>query len=121
MNVVFQKSKNNEDTALINNTYIHSNYNPTKEAERFVSTLTLNFKSKFLIITEPGLSHCVSYLREKFPQMKIGCIRYLKDFEKYNSLFDFSINYFDCKTSEEFEFKLCSILNEEDLLSTTFI
>ena len=56
MKVTIQKAKNGEDTALIDGHFLHSNYAPVKEAERFVENLTIPYSASSIIIIEPGLS-----------------------------------------------------------------
>ena len=118
MNISIQKAKNGEETVSVDGHFLHSNYAPQKEAERFVENLQLPYKPSLLILTEPGLSFTAQFLRTKFPELKIGVIRYIKDFENYNSAFDFVINYFE---HPNFEAYLEGRFTEEELLTTVFI
>ena len=117
MEITIQKAKNGEDTALADGHFLHSNYAPVKEAQRFVENLTLPFIPKIIIVLEPALSYAADFLRTRFQNIKLGVIRYQKDFEQYNSKFDFVINYFE---TSNLEVRLESCLNEEELLSTLF-
>ena len=117
MEIIIQKSKNGENTAIADGHFLHSNYAPVKEAQRFVENLTLPFIPKIIILLEPALSYAADFLRSRFPNIKLGVIRYQKDFEEYNSKFDFVFNYFE---STNFEATLERSLNEEQLLSTLF-
>ncbi|MCR5187385.1 MAG: DUF115 domain-containing protein [Treponema sp.] len=119
MDITFQKAKNGETTALIGNLYLHSAYNPQKEAARFIENLNIPYNPKIIIITEPGLAYIKDYLRQKYPKSKIGLIRYVKGFEQYNQGFDLIINYYDL--SSNFENYLLSVLGEELLLEAYFL
>lgn len=118
MEINFQEAKNGERTALIGNLYLHSAYNPQREAERFLDNLKVPFNSKIIIITEPGLSYILPGLKKTFPNCKIGLIRYIKGFEDYNDGFDLIFNYFE--HSNNFDNYLLNQLGEENLLETFF-
>ena len=118
MKITIQKAKNGENTATADGYFLHSNYAPVKEAERFVENLKLPYTPKTIIVLEPCLSYCADFFHKKFPEIRIGAIRYHKDFEKYNCGFDFILNYFE---TPDFETFLEKKFNEEELLSTFFI
>ena len=118
MKITIQKAKNGEDTALADNHFLHSNYAPLKEAERFVENLKLPYQPSLIIITEPALSYVSSFLRKRFPDIRLGVIRYSNDFESYNKAFDLVFNYFE---HPDFEAYLEKALNEEELLKCLFI
>ena len=118
MNIQIQKAKNEEDTVVIQNHFLHSGYAPSKEADRFVENLNIPFSPYAIIISEPALSYLVKPLRKKYPQAKIGVIRYTDFFNSYNSLFDFVINLFE---GINLESRLEALFNEEQLLSVHFI
>ncbi len=117
MEITIQKAKNGEETACAGGHFLHSNYAPVKEAERFAENLQLPYTPSSIILTEPGLSYTAEALRKRFPHTKIGAIRYSKAFEKYNSKFDFVLNYFE---HPDFEAYLEGCLNEEELLTAFF-
>ena len=118
MKVTIQKAKNGENTASVEGHFLHSNYAPVKEAQRFVDNLSLPFTPTTIIITEPALSYCADFLKQKFPEIKTGVIRYINDFSEYNSKFDFVINYYE---HPDFETYLENNFTEEHLLTTHFI
>lgn len=118
MDLTIQKAKNGEETVSVDGHFLHSNYAPRKEAERFVENLQLPYTPSLIILTEPGISFAAEFLRQKFPDIKTGVIRYIKGFEKYNSKFDFVINYFE---HTDFEAYLENRFTEEELLTTVFI
>ena len=72
MKITIQKAKNGEDTATADGHFLHSNYAPVKEAQRFVENLKLPYNPSSIIITEPGLSYITPFLRERFTEIKIG-------------------------------------------------
>lgn len=118
MQFSIQTAKNGEETASIDNCFLHSSYAPSKEAERFVQTLEIPFKPESIVITEPALSYVVPFLRQAFPDVRLGVIRYTKFFENYNSGFDFVLNFFE---HPDFENYLENTFNEEEILSMHFI
>lgn len=119
MNISFQNAKNQEETVLIDGVFLHSSYNPSREAERFIQNLIIPFCPSLIILLEPGLSYTTKFLKNKFPKVKIGVIRYINSFSKYNSDFDFVLNYYEHE--KDFENYLFNSLNEEQLLSCFFL
>ena len=117
MKVTIQKAKDGEETALVDNHFLHSNYSPIKEAERFTQSLLLPYQASIIIITEPALAYTVPSLKKRFPDAKIGAIRYCDSFNNYNKAFDFVLNYYEHK---DFEAYLESLFTEEQLLNTFF-
>ena len=118
MNISIQKAKNGEETAVAENCFLHSGYAPSKEAERYVESLKIAYEPKVVIVCEPALSYIADFLRKRFPEAKLGVIRYTDFFAAYNSKFDFVINLFECNNLET---KLESLFTEDILLSTFFI
>jgi hypothetical protein len=118
LKITIQKAKNGEDTATADGHFLHSNYSPVKEAQRFVENLKLPYIPSSIIITEPGLSYIIPFIKERFAGVRIGAIRYTQDFSTYNTDFDFVLNYFEHK---DFEAYLENTLNEEELLTYSFI
>ena len=118
MQIQILKAKNGEDTASVDGHFLHSNYAPKKEAERFVENLLLPYTPSSIIISEPALSYTAEYLRKRFPDIKLGAIRYCNDFSAYNSGFDFVLNY---DSHSDFEACLEAKLSEEELLTAFFV
>ena len=50
---------------------LHSRYNPSGEAERYINSLSLNEKTRFFILIEPGRGYMVAPLKKKAPGAKI--------------------------------------------------
>lgn len=88
MNIKMEETSNKELTCSYNNVRLHSFYNPIKEAERFVNSIENIFDPSFILITEPALSYCLQFLKERFPNSKICCIRFCLDFYEFNKNWD---------------------------------
>ncbi len=114
MKVTIQKAKNGEYTAVVDGHFLHSNYAPVKEAERYVENLKLPYTPSLFIITEPGLSYISDFLKHKYPAIKTAVIRYSNSFEAYNNKFDYVLNFFEHK---DFEAYLEKCFSEEELLT----
>lgn len=115
MNIEFQKAKDNNKTVKINNIYIHSSYNPIREAESFVKNLKPAIKPSIIFILEPGFSYILPFLRTFFSDSKLCCIRITDIFHETDSLWDKVIyfnNNLSCTLSEYF--------SDEDLCSSVF-
>lgn len=115
-----ENAKNGEKTAKIDNYFVHSAYSPQKEAEKFVLNIQTNINPQTIVLIEPGLSYCYSLLKEKYPNSKIGIIRFSNLFEKYNSDWDFCLNFFD-NFINNFELSIKNLLSEDLICSTVFI
>lgn len=117
MNIEFLSAKNGEITARFNSLYLHSAYSPDNEAKRFIDNLKIPFTPECIICCEPGISYILSYLKQKFPDIKFGVIRYSTDFNKYNTNFDYIFN----GTSTDFSNEIFDKLGEETICSTYFL
>ena len=113
MNLSFSSAKDNNKTFSVDNHFIHSPYSPLKEAERFVSLLPSDSVYDLIILIEPGFSYTKSFLKQKYPNAKIGIIRLIPELSFYNSDWDFAINY---KNPENLQNQLLSLFTEEQLL-----
>ncbi len=117
MPVIFFPAKNNNRTCSVNGKNLHSLYNPEKEADRFVASLTCNFKPVFVVITEPALSWAASPLRNRFPEAKLCAIRYSSDFSDSDTFWDLVFN----GTTPYLSSDLFNKLGEEGIYMTLFI
>ncbi len=117
--IEFKPAKNQEITACANGLLLHSAYNPTKEAERFAENLTITYE-KTIIIIEPALSYCATFIKRKYPVARLGAIRFSKDFSNYNSEFDFILDLTDLGANAVSD-KLLNYLGEEEVFSTKFV
>ena len=50
---------------------LHSGYNPVKEAERYIESLSLNGNIRFFILIEPGLGYITRPIKKRFPGARI--------------------------------------------------
>ena len=88
MKAVILKAKNGSDTCTVAGRFLHSAYNPEREAAQYVAKLTVDFVPRCILIIEPGLSYCAIALRDRFPQARLCCIRLTTDFSSYDVLWD---------------------------------
>ena len=117
MNLLFGSAKDNNQTVSLDNHYIHSLYSPIKEAERFVSLLP-SLECDLILLIEPGLPYTLPFLKKKYPNAKIAIIRLIKDFNAYNSDWDFVFEY---NNAQALENTLLSTFTEEELLCSQLL
>ena len=67
MKITIQKAKNGEETALVENHFLHSNYSPVKEAERFTQALVLPYAASKIIITPINANIIPTTININFP------------------------------------------------------
>lgn len=100
---IFPAKKSDLLTATCDNKQLHSLYSPEKEAMNFVENINCSFNPSLILITEPCLSYCVTFLRKKFYGIPLCAIRYTNEFFQKDYLFDF---VFDAKNfKSEFQKK----------------
>ena len=113
MNLSFSSAKDNNQTFSVDKHFIHSPYSPLKEAERFVSLLPSDAEYDVIILIEPGFSYTKQFLKQKYPNTKIGIIRLIPELSNYNSDWDFAINF---ENVDKLQNQLLSLFTEEQLL-----
>ncbi|MCK9169014.1 MAG: DUF115 domain-containing protein [Treponema sp.] len=119
LRIIFSTAKNGSRTCSDGNVLLHSAYNPEQEAERFVNSITCSFNPSFILILEPALSYCSSFLRLKYPDKKILAVRYSEAFSFCDNLWDKIFPIYDI--SVPFEELLFNELGEEGIFSTLFL
>lgn len=119
MNINFTESKNGQKNAVYNQISFHSQYNPDAEAKRFSDNTVCSFNPQYIIITEPALSYCIPYLKEKYKDAKFICIRYCSNFADYNHYFDIVLNYFEHTVN--FDEYLFNYFGEEKIFQILFL
>ena len=121
MNIEFRASKNGLETCFYNNLPLHSNYNPEKEAEKFVENISCNYNPQNIIVTGPCLPYLTKYLNKRFPSANLIAIQYTSCFEKYDVYWKkvFVVN--NNTNSLIFQEKLFNYFGEEELFSSLFI
>ncbi len=118
MNEIFFNAKNGDLSCKLNEYFLHSNYNPQKEAERFISTIESDFEPKYIFLTGACLDYTVKYFHQKFPNSQICSIQYSRTFEKYSS------NWAKCfyiDFSKSLKDELFNFIDEEDLNLCMFL
>ena len=65
MSLEFLLSKNNKQIAVWNGQYIHSTYDPEREAKRFVENLEIKKGTKFLVFIAPFAGFTYDFFKEK--------------------------------------------------------
>lgn len=115
MEIIFSDSKNGERTCSIDGKFLHSKYNPSNEAEKFVENISNDFNALAIIIIEGGLSYSVPFLRKKFPDAKICTIRADESFKDYDSNWDYV--FYPDDDFENLKNDLFNVLGEEILCS----
>lgn len=113
----FTKTVNGTVTCTVDGIHLHSSYNPHREAQRFVESMKNDFSPKYIVITEPGLSYCHGYLRERFPAAKLCAIRYSKDFYEYDSIWD---KVFYANSATDIGDQLFNFMGEEGICCCLF-
>lgn len=119
------KAKNGSDCAKANGIFLHSQYNPQIEAERFAQNVRANFAPEKIVVIEGALGYAASALKKKFSSAKIGTIRFSKDFFSWNCEFDFVIDASDFahdgKNANSLSEKIFNALGEEGVFKTLFL
>lgn len=116
MNVTYLQSKDNKKICSYNNILLHSAYNPQKEAERFVTAITVDYEPKYVAVTGPALSYCLPFLRAKFTNARFIGIHYTNQFSSDEADWDKVI--FSDKSVQA---QLYSYIGEEDAASVLFL
>ncbi len=116
--IEFIKAKNNQTSCSADGIMLHSSYDPCKEAERFVQTAPVPFSPKYILLTEPAISYCARYLKEKYPEAKICCIRYVQDFSQYDIEWN---KTFYIKEEAALSEEIFSYMGEEGISACVFL
>ena len=118
MKIEYQQAKNNITTCSIAGRFLHSKYDPKREAQRFVAELSLQENITQLIVLEPCLSYIAPFLKEKFPSVKLIAIHFCEEFIKFSKpFFDISLPYNHSTFFNDFY----PIFNEENLQKSEII
>ncbi len=121
MDILLKNSKNGSLTCSKDNISLHSNFDPEKEAERFVSLIESSYLPSFVVITGPCLGYTVRYFKVRFPNAKTIAIQYSLDFESYSDKWDYSFSFTSESDLNSINDKIFSIIGEEKLFSTLFL
>lgn len=125
MTTEFLNAKNGSRCAKSNGIFLHSQYNPQIEAERFAENASANFAPEKIVVIEGALGYASLALKKKFPGAKIGTIRISKDFFPWNGEFDFVIDATDFaregENAHSLSEKIFDALGEEGVFKTLFL
>lgn len=121
MDVLFSKGRNGSLTCSKDNIYLHSSFNPEKEAQRFVDSVNYNGKPDFIVITGPCLHYSSSFLKTKFPGTTLIAVQYSSCFTDYSSCWDYCLTAEYTSQINLVSDRIFSIIGEEKLFSTLFI
>ena len=123
--IVFENAKNGSLTCSFEGKFLHSKYNPVKEAEIFAENIEFPKNPSFILITEPCISYIVQKIKKKFPEAKLAAIRYSHNFDSFNSGFDcviYATNENQAKNlSEKISSELIAKIGEKNLLCSAFL
>lgn len=117
--VEFSSAKSGDETCSVNGKFLHSKYNPRQEGERFAENLAADFSPFCVLILEPALSYSAEFLRKRFKNVKICCVRFCDDFKKFDSKWDF-VFYGAKENFSNLSEDLFNALGEENLISGLF-
>ena len=118
MEVQFVKSASGNINALYNGKPLHSNYNPAKEAERFVASIPVTFYPKYILITEPCLSYTAQYFKQMYNGAIVCAIRYTNAFKETDKYWD---KVFYLNESQNLAEELYNYFGEEGIVSCLFV
>ncbi len=119
MNAEFSSAKNGEATCSYGGKYLHSKYNPSAEAQKFVENITTDFEPLAVIVIEASISYCTRFLRERFKNAVLCTVRFSNDFKKYDENWDFV--FYPQGNSNFFQEDLFNALGEEKLCSALVV
>lgn len=116
----FTIAANSEKSCEYNKVKLHSNYNPSREAENFVKNIQIDYTPLAIIITGPCLSYTHKYLKDRFPNSKLIAIQYSHDFTESDKIWNKTFYSCDEKENSLSE-SIYNYLGEDTLISTLFI
>lgn len=113
--IIYSVAKNGEKTCSCNGKFLHSKYNPSAEAQKFVENIQADFNPLCVFIIEPALSYCFDFLKKRFPNATFCAIRFSSQFSSTDKLWDKVFYFSDNLSNEIFDF-----LGEEKICSSIF-
>lgn len=117
--VEFSTAKSGDKTCSVSGKFLHSKYNPKQEGERFAENMPADFSPFCVLILEPALSYSAQFLRKRFPNAKLCCVRFSNDFREYDFVWDF-VFYGAEESFRNLAEDLFNALGEENLISSLF-
>jgi hypothetical protein len=70
----FADARNGEPTVIADGNVLHSRYDPSAEADRFIDANPLPPGTSTVVIIEPGLEYLAEAARKRYPSMRILCV-----------------------------------------------
>lgn len=119
--IQFEKAKNGGLTCSADGKFLHSKYNPQKEAETFAANLQIQNNPEYIVITEPCISYSAVAIKEKFKSAKIAAIRFSHEFDQFNQEFSFVVYVSENETPQEICSELIKKIGEKNILKTAFL
>lgn len=117
MALQIKNSKTNHPIYIWDTQFIHSSYNPIKEAERFVEQLSFSKTLRYICFIAPFSGYCSKLLKAKFPNTKIIVIEFFNTIPLEKNNWDYAFYLENPKLSQ----KLYEIIGEENSLNTEII
>lgn len=76
MKIHLEDAKNGSITCVADGRFLHSKYDPEREALNFVNSLECDYIPSCVVITGLCLSYCLPFLQKKFPNTPLYAIQY---------------------------------------------
>ncbi|MCR5763742.1 MAG: DUF115 domain-containing protein [Treponema sp.] len=118
MSITFTKSANGEATCSYNSIRLHSAYNPSREAERFVQNVNCDFNPKYILLTGAALSYCAGYFKKYFPSAILCAIQFSEDFKPAEKLWNKT--FYTTQNEIPLSEQIYSYMGEEGVVSCFF-
>lgn len=75
-------AKNGSITLLADGRFLHSKYNPEREAEQFITNSDCEYEPSSVFVLGACLSYCLPFLKSRFPKIPLYTIQYHSYFKK---------------------------------------
>ncbi|MGP1586995.1 MAG: 6-hydroxymethylpterin diphosphokinase MptE-like protein [Treponemataceae bacterium] len=85
MFLTFSKACNGEDTCNCKNVFLHSKYNPSAEAQKWIESQNVSYNVSAVIAVGICIPYSLKFLKQKFPEKKIIVIQYSDEFKRFES------------------------------------
>jgi hypothetical protein len=120
--IEFQNASDGELFCTAGQFKLHSSYDPSKEARRFVESVRCDFSPLFVLVSEPALSYSAEFLRERFPKASLACIRFCDDFfqsdKKWDKIF-YAVQ--DGKKNKNLSEEIFDFMGDEGISACLFL
>ena len=121
MPVEFSTARNGEEICQVDGIFLHSKYNPSQEAMRWIQNVQSDFTPQTVIVLGACIPYCAEYIKERFPKARIILIQYDKAFARFTSLGFDSFFIDDSTDSVTVSEALFDLLGEEMATKTLVI